>query len=67
MEKDGQNTKWKVGELGILCQQEERGVDSKGMWKSCVHKSRRLPFWDARRKGWDRRPQDFTAVTLEQF
>lgn len=51
VEKDGRNTGWKIGELGILCQEEEQGVDSKEMWKSYDHKSERLPFWGARRAG----------------
>lgn len=40
VEKDGQNMRWKIGELGILCQEVEQGVDS----KSYVHKVRGCPF-----------------------
>lgn len=43
--------RWEIGELGILRQEEKQGVDSKGTWNSCVHKSERLPFWGGRRAG----------------
>lgn len=51
VKKDGQNTRQKVGELGILCQEQEPGVDSVAMLKSYIHKSERLLFWGARTAG----------------